>query len=65
MNSDVLDVVIGVVFVWFLLSSLLSVTNEGFSLLTRLRAKHLWLGLGRLFDPKTSPVPRSLLDAQA
>lgn len=60
MESELLDVVIGVVFVWFLLSLLLSAVNEGLALATHVRAKHLWLGIGRLLDPKKSPLPRRL-----
>ena len=62
MQSDLLDVVIGVVFAWFLLSMVLSGIQEAFALLTRTRAKNLWLGIGRLFDPAASPLPRSLRD---
>jgi hypothetical protein len=61
MQSDLLDVVIGVVFAWFLLSVVLSAVQEAFALVTRARAKNLWLGIGRLFDP-SSPLPRSLAD---
>ena len=63
MNSDVLNVAIGVVFVWFLLSVVLSAVNEGLALVTHVRAKHLWLGIGRLVDPNNSPLPRRFLDA--
>lgn len=63
MQSDLLDVVIGVVFVWFCLSVMLSAVNEAFSLSTHLRAKHLWLGIGRLLDPSSSRLPRTFLDA--
>ena len=62
MQSDLLDVVIGVVFVWFLLSVMLSGVNEAFSLLTHTRAKHLWLGIGRLLDPRKSKLPTRFLD---
>lgn len=51
-QNDLLDVVIGVVFVWFLLSSVLSAVNEGIAFLTRSRAKHLWRGVGRLIEPE-------------
>ena len=63
MQSDLLDVVIGVVFVWFLLSVMLSGVNEAFTLLTHIRAKHLWLGIGRLLDPARSKLPTKFLDA--
>jgi hypothetical protein len=63
MNGDVIDVAIGVVFVWFLLSVLVSAINEGFALVTHVRAKHLWLGIGRLIDPKQSPLPRRFVDS--
>ncbi|MCA1692101.1 MAG: hypothetical protein LC733_07855 [Actinobacteria bacterium] len=58
-----LDIVIGVVFVWLLMSVILATIGEGFSLLTHLRAKHLWLGIGRLLDPNTMPLPRTFADA--
>jgi hypothetical protein len=58
-----LDVVIGVVFVWFLLSVMLSGVNEAFTLVTHIRAKHLWLGIGRLLDPARSKLPTRFLDA--
>ncbi len=63
MQSDLLDVLIGVVFVWFLLSVMLSGVNEAFSLVTHIRAKHLWLGIGRLLDPSRSKLPTRFLDA--
>ncbi len=63
MQSDLLDVVIGVVFVWFLLSVMLSGVNEAFTLVTHIRAKHLWLGIGRLLDPARSTLPTRFLDA--
>ena len=49
-SSDLVDVVIGVVFAWFLLSLAVSAVNESFTWLTRARAKLLWNALGRLFD---------------
>ncbi len=48
--SQVLEVVIGVVFVWFLLSMAVSAVNQAFSWLTRVRAKLLWHSLAGLFD---------------
>lgn len=63
MQADLLDVVIGVVFVWFLLSVMLSAVNEAFTLSTHLRAKHLWLGIGRMLDPTKSTLPRKFFDA--
>lgn len=62
MQSDVLDVVIGVVFIWFLLSVMLAAVNEAFALATHLRAKHLWLGIGRLLDPAKGKLPSKFLD---
>lgn len=62
MESDLLDSVIGVVFVWFLLSTVLSVLNEGFALLTRTRAKHLWLGIGNLIEPDRGQMSAGLVD---
>jgi hypothetical protein len=49
-SSDLVDVVIGVVFAWFLLSLAVSAVNESFTWLTRARAKLLWNALGQLFD---------------
>lgn len=57
----VLDVVIGVVFVWFLLSLAVSAVNEGLVWATKVRAKHLWLALARAFEPDR-PLPRRLRD---
>ena len=48
--SQVLEVVIGVVFVWFLLSMAVSAVNQAFSWLTRVRAKLLWHSLAGLFE---------------
>src|SRR4051812_37690740 len=61
-QSDVLDLAIGLIFVWFLLSMLVSVVNEAFALVFRLRAKHLWLAMGRLVRPKVAPYARRFLD---
>jgi hypothetical protein len=62
MQSDLLDSVIGVVFTWFLFSTVLSVANEGFALLTRARAKHLWLGIGKIIDPAKARLSSGFLD---
>ena len=48
--SQVLEVVIGVVFVWFLLSMAVSAVNQAFAWLTRVRAKLLWHSLAGLFE---------------
>jgi len=61
-DSQLLDSVIGVVFVWFLLSSVLSVVNEGFVFVTHARAKHLWMGIGRLIDPVKGRLSSRLFD---
>lgn len=62
MNSELLDIAIGVVFTWFLYSLVLSGLNEAFTWVTRARAKHLWLGISRLLDPTTTDLPRTFLD---
>jgi hypothetical protein len=51
-QNDLLDLAIGLVFVWFILSLVISVVNEAFVLVFRVRAKHLWLGIGRLVSPR-------------
>jgi hypothetical protein len=56
--SDVLDVVIGLVFVWFLLSLAVSGVNEAFAWLTRLRAKQLWQAVAKVADAKLAPEAR-------
>ena len=52
-----LDVVIGLVFVWFLLSLAVSAVNETFAWLTRVRAKQLWQAVARVVDDKVAPAP--------
>src|SRR6476660_7055874 len=61
-QNDLLDVAIGIVFVWFVLSLVISVVNEGLGLLFRIRAKHLWLGIDRLLNPKTGKYARRFWD---
>jgi hypothetical protein len=50
LSSDLIDVIIGVVFAWFLLSLVVSVVNESFAWATKARAKLLWRALGQMFD---------------
>ena len=61
-QSEIIDLAIGLVFVWFVLSLLISVINEAFALVFRIRAKHLWLGISRLLDPVNSTYSRRLWD---
>ena len=61
-QSELIDLIIGLVFVWFVLSLLISVINEAFALVFRIRAKHLWLGISRLLDPVNSKYSRRLWD---
>lgn len=61
-QNDLLDLAIGLVFVWFILSLVISVINEGFVLFFRIRAKHLWLGIGRLVNPTDGKYARRLWD---
>lgn len=56
--SDVLELVIAVVFVWFLLSLAVSAVNEAFSWITRLRAKQLWRSLAGIVDATVKPEAR-------
>ncbi len=41
---------------------MLAAVNEAFALATHLRAKHLWLGIGRLLDPAKGKLPLKFLD---
>jgi hypothetical protein len=50
LSSDLIDVIIGVVFAWFLLSLIVSAVNESFSWATKARSKLLWRALGQMFD---------------
>ena len=61
-QSQLIEIAIGVVFVWFILSVLLSVVNEGLALVFRIRAKHLWLAVGRILRPAESKYARKLWD---
>jgi len=61
-QNDLLDLAIGLVFVWFVLSLVISVINEGLVLLFRIRAKHLWLAIGRLVNPTEGKYARRLWD---
>ncbi len=61
-QSQLIEIAIGVVFVWFILSMLLSVVNEGLALVFRIRAKHLWLAVGRVLRPQQSKYARKILD---
>jgi hypothetical protein len=56
MQNELLDLVIGVVFVWFLLSMLASAISEGIALALRVRAKFLWKGIRHLLDPVEGPL---------
>lgn len=56
--SEVLDVAIGVVFVWFLLSVAVSAVNEAFAWMTRMRAKQLWRSLACIVDGTVKPQAR-------
>ncbi len=56
--SEILDVAIGLVLVWFLLSIAVSGINEAFSWLTRMRAKQLWRSLAGIVDSTVKPQAR-------
>ena len=61
-NSDTLEVAIGVVFVWLLLSLVISAVNEALVLLFRIRSKHLWLGVSRFLEPRVAGQARKMID---
>ncbi|HWC67393.1 MAG TPA: hypothetical protein VG478_04940 [Acidimicrobiales bacterium] len=50
LSSDLIDVIIGVVFAWFLLSLVVSAVNESVAWATKARAKLLWRALGQMFS---------------
>ncbi len=52
-DSDWLDIAIGVVFVWFLLALVVSAINEGLNRVFAIRAKHLWRSLEQMLDGNT------------
>ena len=56
--SEILDVAIGLVLVWFLLSIAVSGINEAFSWLTRMRAQQLWRLLAGIVDSTVKPQAR-------
>ncbi len=62
-QNDLLDLAIGLVFVWFILSLVISVVNEAIVLIFRIRAKHLWLGIGRLVSPRDGRYARRLWES--
>lgn len=49
-DSGILDLVIGIVFVWLLLSVAVSAVNQAFAWVTRVRAKLLWRTLSEVVD---------------
>lgn len=49
-SSELLDVVIGVVFAWFVLSLVVSLLGEAFAWAAKTRSKLLWRSVGQLFD---------------
>ncbi len=55
-NSDWLDIAIGVVAVWFLLALVVSAINEGINRAFAFRAKNLWRTLEQMLD---NNVPKS------
>jgi hypothetical protein len=60
--SHLLELAIGVVLVWLLLSIVLSVVNEALALIFRIRSKHLWLAIGRILQPTLVGQRRKLLE---
>jgi hypothetical protein len=57
LNSKWLDIAIGVVFVWFLLSILVSVINEGINRAFSVRSKQLWMALAQIMDGEDQLKP--------
>ena len=62
LQSEIIELGIGLVFVWFLLSMLLTVINEALVLVFRIRAKNLWIGVGRLINPAVVQHSQRLWD---
>ena len=62
LQSELIELGIGLVFVWFLLSMLLTVINEALVLVLRIRAKNLWIGVGRLINPAVVQHSQRLWD---
>jgi hypothetical protein len=60
--TGLVEVAIGVVFVWFLLSLIISAVNEAFTWATRLRSKLLWQSLARLFESELKAPEARLRD---
>src|SRR5215831_6099083 len=60
--NGLVEVAIGVVFVWFLLSLIISGVNEAFTWATRLRSKLLWQSLARLFESELKAPEARLRD---
>ncbi len=61
-TSAILELAIGVVFVWLLFSLALSTVNDALALVFRIRAKHLWLAVGRVLEPSTTRQARRFWD---
>lgn len=57
LNSPWLDVAIGVVFVWFLLSIVVSAVNELINRVFAVRAKNLWMAFNQMLDGKYALKP--------
>jgi hypothetical protein len=55
-SSDLLDVVIGVVFAWLILSLIISLVGEGITWAFKTRSKLLWRSLSQLFDAEVNPA---------
>lgn len=61
-TSAILELAIGVVFVWLLFSLALSAVNDALALVFRIRAKQLWLAVGRVLEPSTTRQARRFWD---
>jgi hypothetical protein len=59
-SSELIDVVIGLVFAWFLLSLVVSGVNEALAWATRTRAKLLWRGVGQLLSAQVEAADARL-----
>ena len=55
MNSEWLDIAIGVMFVWFVLALAVSAVNEAITRAFAMRSKQLWASLSQILDGRNMP----------
>jgi hypothetical protein len=58
LNTEWLDIGIGVVSMWFLLALVVTAVNEGLVRVLALRAKQLWKALAQMLDGTEQPTGR-------